>query len=45
MVALLVLEFGALCIATVVNGKKGLGVLRQNSQLFTNPAENTAAAP
>src|SRR6266849_5734085 len=35
IVALLVVEFGALCIAPVVNGKKRLGVLRQNLQLFT----------
>src|SRR5260370_3719018 len=45
IVALLVVEFGALCIAPMVNGKKRLGVLRQNLQLFTNSAGSARLAP
>src|SRR5437763_15699720 len=43
MVALLVVEFGALCIAPRPIGKEWVLSLRWNLQLFTNPAGSAAA--
>src|SRR5216684_3374932 len=37
IVALLVVEFGALCIAPPCIGKESVGCFRQTLQLFTNP--------